>query len=170
MLVGSASRKWQVPIHSGTCRLHSTSCWSIVQANIRNSGNRRKMLHMGVVKGTKTTLASYNSNSSSLYIFHAVWLVEEKIFHLNKVQRRNPSDLFFFRRPETLTFLTLFLTFWWPIWIYQDELLFLWILSICKLKHEFYIKPLGLYSVYEWFAGGYTSIKSTKIIFIPIYR
>ena len=51
--------------------------------------------------------------------------------------------------------------------IIRDELLFLWILSICKLRpitHKLYIKPFGLYSVCECFAGVYTSIKS----FIPI--
>ena len=32
----------------------------------------------------------------------------------------------------------------------------------------FNMKPFGLYSVSKWFAGVYTSIKSTKIKCIPI--
>ena len=44
-------------------------------------------------------------------------------------------------------------------------------MSICQLRqitHILYIKPFGLYSVCDQFARVYTSIKSTKIRFIPI--
>ena len=47
----------------------------------------------------------------------------------------------------------------------------MWILSMCKLHwitHKLNIKPFVLYLVCEWFGGIYTSIKSTKIKFIPI--
>ena len=36
-----------------------------------------------------------------------------------------------------------------------------------KLSKALNIKPFGLYSFCEWFAGVYTSIKSTKLKFIP---
>ena len=41
---------------------------------------------------------------------------------------------------------------------------------MCKLRritHKFNIKPSGLYSICEWFAGVYTSIKTKKLNFIP---
>ena len=34
-----------------------------------------------------------NSNSSSLYTFYTICLVEGKVLHFNKVQSRNPLDL-----------------------------------------------------------------------------
>ena len=37
------------------------------------------------------------SNSSSLYTFHAIWLVERKVLLFNKVQTRNLPDLFSFQ-------------------------------------------------------------------------
>ena len=40
--------------------------------------------------------------------------------------------------------------------------------SMCncrRIPHKLNIKPLGLYSVYEWFAGVYTSIDKNKIHF-----
>ena len=55
----------------------------------------------------------------------------------------------------------------------MNELLFLWILSMYKLRrisHKLNIKPFGLYSVCERFAWIYTSIKSTKIKFILILK
>ena len=50
-----------------------------------------------------------------------------------------------------------------------NQLLFLWILSmsrIWQIMHK--LKLFRVYSVWEWFVGVYTSIKSTKIKFIPI--
>ena len=49
--------------------------------------------------------------------------------------------------------------------IIRNEIYFFWFLSMCKLRritHKFNIKPSGLYSICEWFAGVYTSIKPKK--------
>ena len=56
-------------------------------------------------------------------------------------------------------------------WNYKEWNLIFWFLSMCKLRritHKFNIKPSGLYSICEWFAGVYTSIKTKKQNFIPI--
>ena len=45
-----------------------------------------------------------NSNSSSLYTFQSIWLVEGKVLHFNEVQSRNPLDLFFFRHLKKFDF------------------------------------------------------------------
>ena len=53
-------------------------------------------------------------------------------------------------------------------WNYKEWNLIFWFLSMCKLRritHKFNIKPSGLYSICEWFAGVYTSIKTKKIKF-----
>ena len=50
-------------------------------------------------------------------------------------------------------------------WNYKEWNLIFWFLSMCKLRritHKFNIKPSGLYSICEWFAGVYTSIKTKK--------
>ena len=52
------------------------------------------------------------SNSSSLYTFHEIWLIEGKVLHFNEVQSKNRSDLFSFRLKR--------LTFWQH---YDDEVL-----------------------------------------------
>ena len=55
--------------------------------------------------------------------------------------------------------------------IIRNEMSLLWISSMCKLRrisHKLSMKPFGLYSVCERFAGVYTSIKSTKIKISPI--
>ena len=43
-------------------------------------------------------------------------------------------------------------------WNYKKWNLIFWFLSMCKLRritHKFNIKPFGLYSICEWFAGVY---------------
>ena len=50
-------------------------------------------------------------------------------------------------------------------WNYKEWNLIFWFLSMCKLRritHKFNIKPSGLYSICDWFAGVYTSIKTKK--------
>ena len=42
--------------------------------------------------------------------------------------------------------------------------------NLRRITHKLNIKPFGLYSVCELLAGVYTSIKSTKIKFIPIIK
>ena len=45
-----------------------------------------------------TSMQHHNSHSTPLHTFKAMYLAEGKIIHLNKVQSRNPSALFSFRR------------------------------------------------------------------------
>ena len=58
-------------------------------------------------------------------------------------------------------------------WTYNEWIVILRILSVCKLRritHKLYISPSRLYSDCEWFAGVYTSIKYTKMKLIPIMK
>ena len=78
---------------------------------------------------------------------------------------RNLGTIFFLLVPEKYSNVdknTILMTF--GITCISNELLFLWILSMCKHWRITHI----LWQVCEWFAGVYTLIKSTKIKFIPI--
>ena len=81
-------------------------------------------------------IVSEMTSYSSSYTFHAIWLVEEKFLHFNKVKSRNPSDLFFFRRPKRLTFFGNIYDIWWQIWNYNEWIItsIYWILLNSKLK------------------------------------
>ena len=58
-------------------------------------------------------------------------------------------------------------------WNYKEWNLIFWFLSISKLRritHRFNIKPFGLYSICEWFAGVYTSIKTKNKKFLSYIK
>ena len=104
-------------------------------------------------------ILSYNSNSSSLCLFRAIWLAVEKILHFNKFHEQESRTIFLPPAPHICNNIVK-IRFWWQSWNYKEWMLLLWMLSMCKLRrstHKLYIKP--------WV---YTSIKSTKLNFIPI--
>ena len=111
------------------------------------------------------------SNSSSLCLFCIIWLVEDKVLHFDKFHEQESRNYLFSPAPKiynnvdkNMILIKLELSgknyyFWGLYWFVNSGRL---------LTHKLNIKPFGLYSVCEWFARVYTSVKFTKIKLIPI--